>query len=390
MAQPEDTRFERYFAETESLKKKGMYRSIPQIEGQGKWIKERDAGADTPALLNLSSNDYLGLFDKEELVKEFLGETENMHFSSASSRLLTGNSSSHNRLEELLCRLFNKEAALVFNSGYHANAGILSALCNKDSLIIADKLVHASIIDGIRLSGCDFIRYRHNDCSHLEYILKKKHDYYKNIFIATESLFSMGGDEAPLKDIVTLKSMFPKIILYVDEAHSFGVYGKGGNGLSCEYGVLEEVDILVATMGKAICSTGAFAVCGKIIRDYLVNKMRPLIFSTALPPVNIEWSSFIINKLPKFTKERENLKKISALLRNNLGCNTSDSHIIPFVTGDPESALQLSSRLKERGIYALPVRPPTVPYADSGIRLSLTASITISETENIARTILNI
>lgn len=381
---------ERYFTETASLKEEGMHRTIPRIEGQGKWIKEIGAGPDAPVYLNLSSNDYLGIFEKEELVKEFLARTELPRFSAASSRLLTGNCSAYERLEELLCRTFGKEAALLFNSGYHANVGILPALCGKDSLIIADKLVHASIIDGIRLSGCNFIRFRHNDCGHLESILKKEHEAYKTIFVVTESIFSMGGDEAPLRELAALKAGYPQIMLYVDEAHAFGVCGDSGLGLSQKYGLLEEVDILVATLGKAICSVGAFVVCPRILKEYLVNKMRPLIFSTALPPVNIEWSRFILEKLPGFAPEREHLAGISAWLRKELGSTGSNSHIIPFVTKDAGKAVELSQQLREHNIYALPVRPPTVPRGNAGIRFSLTAAVTRPEMENLVQTIFNL
>ncbi|MEF9931519.1 MAG: aminotransferase class I/II-fold pyridoxal phosphate-dependent enzyme, partial [Bacteroidales bacterium] len=255
----------------EYLKSQGMLRSIPQIDGRGKWIKEisqnENSTNNTKLLLNLSSNDYLGIINREDLTNEFITYITKTHpcFSSASSRLLTGNSSAYNKLEALLCKIFNKEAALVFNSGYHANIGILPALCKKDSLIIADKLVHASIIDGIKLSGCKFERFKHNDCNHLESIIKREQDCYKSIFIVTESIFSMSGDRAPLKNLVMLKKRYPQIILYVDEAHAFGVYGAEGLGLSEECNILQDVDILVATFGKAISSIGAFVVCSGTI-----------------------------------------------------------------------------------------------------------------------------
>lgn len=381
MAHPkQDLRFERYIRETESLKNEGMYRSIPSVTGQGKRITL--AAGETP-LLNLSSNDYLGLFEQPQLVKEFLSGREEIRLSAASSRLLTGNSTPCLRLEQLLCERFGTEAALLYNSGYHANTGILPALCNKESLILADKLVHASLIDGIKLAGCDFIRFRHNDCNHLESLLKKEQDRYQTIFIVTESLFSMGGDEAPLQEIVQLRNRYPKTILYVDEAHSFGVYGETGCGLAEKYGISDQVDLLVATFGKALSSVGAFVVCNRTIRNYLVNKSRPLIFSTALPPVNVAWSYFVLEKLPGFRAQREHLAQLSRFIRTQLGCETGTSQIIPFRTGTPERAVTLSRCLMEERLYALPVRPPTVPFMDSGIRLSLTAAITLSEAGEI-------
>lgn len=402
-----------YISQMERLKEEGMFRSIPSIENRGKWIYElslpegqqslsRPLQNHPRPLLNLSSNDYLGILGRKDLIGEFLTillcDYENNggnlsgkdfpYFSAASSRLLTGNSPAYHKLEALLCKIFHKEAALIYNSGYHANTGILSALCNKDSLIIADKLVHASIIDGIKLSGCRFERFRHNDCNHLETIIKKEINNYQSMFIVTESIFSMGGDHAPLQALVALKRKYPQIILYVDEAHAFGVTGRCGLGLSEQYGVLEDIDILVGTFGKAISSVGAFIVCTKVIREFLVNKSRSLIFSTALPPINIEWSRFIIEKLTIFTKEREHLLQTSEILRNGLKCTTSNSHIMNHITGDTKRAAMLSQKLKENGIYALPVRPPTVPQVETGIRFSLTASITLPEVETIIKTVL--
>ncbi|MEG0519207.1 MAG: 8-amino-7-oxononanoate synthase [Bacteroidales bacterium] len=414
-------------AELETLKAQDMYRHIPQIEEQGKWIREFDR----PPMLNLCSNDYLGIIDRQDLIREFYNRMQQNpyinaqqnpyinaqqspypnpqqnlhpsvqqnlhpdiqpfhlpHFSAASSRLLTGNSSSYNKLEQLLCEKFNKEAALVFNSGYHANIGILPALCDKETMIIADKLVHASIIDGIKLSGCKFERFRHNDCNHLETILKKEQHHYKHLFIVTESIFSMGGDEAPLKEIVELKKKYPQITLYLDEAHAFGVCGATGLGCTEKYDLIQDVDILVATLGKAVSSVGAFIVCNTAIKNYLVNKMRSFIFSTALPPINIEWSRFIIEKLPIFTAERRNLYSTSKYLKERLKCEYSQSQIVTYTTADAQKAVQLSGKLKESGFYALPVRPPTVPPKDIGIRFSLTASITMQEIEAVAKIIL--
>ncbi|MDR0941123.1 MAG: aminotransferase class I/II-fold pyridoxal phosphate-dependent enzyme, partial [Bacteroidales bacterium] len=238
--------------------------------------------------INLSSNDYLGLCNDGELYNRFLDEnsTRSYSFSAASSRLLTGNCAEYGELEHRLCQLFHREAALVFNSGYHANCGILPALAGKNDLIVADKLVHASIIDGIRLAHCDFERFRHADYAHLERILHEKHNTYEHIFIVSESIFSMDGDCADLKKLVELKQKY-NCLLYIDEAHAFGVRGAQGLGLAEEQGVIADIDLLVATFGKAIASVGAFVVCNKILHSYLINHSRTLIFTTALPPINI-------------------------------------------------------------------------------------------------------
>lgn len=267
--------FNRYKDELCKLEEQGMLRSIPEIDGQGKFIE-----INGKRLLNLSSNDYLGIFERKELKAQFLekfkqSNLELPHFSSASSRLLTGNNAASTQLEELLAKKYGKESALIFNSGYHANTGILPALCSKESFIVADKFVHASIIDGIKLSGVEFTRFKHNSITHLKSILKKEYNNYSQIFIVTEGIFSMGGDRGIIKEIVELKEEYPNCVIYVDEAHSFGVCGEGGLGVAQEQGVLDKVDIIVGTFGKAISSVGAYAVMPKIVREYLVNRMRP-------------------------------------------------------------------------------------------------------------------
>ena len=271
-------------------------------------------------MLNLSSNDYLGLASRQDLQEEFQASTQDRFYpySSSSSRLLTGNFSVYTKLEKQIARSFDREAALIFNSGYHANTGILPALTDKQTLLLADKLVHASIIDGILLSGSPFLRYRHNDYDQLERLVQKNACQYETIIILTESIFSMDGDVADLNRLIAIKRQYPNILLYVDEAHAIGARGKTGLGIAEEQGCIQEIDLLVGTFGKALASMGAYLVCSRTIREYLVNTMRPLIFSTALPPFQIAWTSFIWEQLPSFTKERENLLAYSRLLAEAL------------------------------------------------------------------------
>lgn len=283
-------------------------------------------------MLNLSSNDYLGLASCADLQKAFLEEWQEQKypFSSSSSRLLTGNFTAYTELEQLLAERFNREAALIFNSGYHANTGILPALADKQSLILADKLVHASIIDGILLSGAPFQRYRHNDYEQLETLLKKSAGEYEQVFVVTESIFSMDGDVADLHRLVELKKSYPNVVLYVDEAHAIGVRGRNGLGIAEEQGCIGEIDLLVGTFGKALASMGAYIVCDRTIREYLINRMRPLIFSTALPPFQIAWTRFIFEQLPEIAPLRERLAQTSHILAEALkgkGGEVSGSHI---------------------------------------------------------------
>lgn len=375
-----------FAAEIEKLKSGDNFRSLPQASHEGKYIF-----SDGKKMLNLSSNDYLGIASEGKLWKEFVSTAEigNGLPSSSSSRLLTGNFPEYEELENSLAALFGRESVLVFNSGYHANTGILPALCGHDALILADKLVHASIIDGIRLSGADYIRYRHNDYMQLERLVRDNSLKYKTIFIVTESIFSMDGDEADLARLAEIKQTYGNVMLYVDEAHAFGSRGEKGTGCAEEQGVGGEIDLLVGTFGKAAASVGAYVVCDNIIREYLVNKMRTLIFSTALPPINVKWTNFVINRIPSMKERRERLGGISAKLRDTLrhkGIDTpSTSHIIPVITGDSGKAILKAKNLQDAGFYVLPVRPPTVPAGSSRLRLSMTADITNEDMELLSK-----
>lgn len=213
--------------ELQTLKEKKNYRSLPPLIHEG-----RDVLLNGQRMLNLSSNDYLGLSNDISLRKEFLKTLTPETFlpTSSSSRLLTGNFSDYQKLEQQLATMFGTESALIFNSGYHANTGILPAICNTHTLILADKLVHASLIDGIKLSSAKCIRYRHNDISQLQRLIAENHNAYEQLIIVTESIFSMDGDEADLPALIQLKKSYSNVLLYVDEAHAFGVRGKKGLG----------------------------------------------------------------------------------------------------------------------------------------------------------------
>ena len=370
-----------------TIESSGNLRRLPRVEHQGKWIT--DGGR---RMLNLSSNDYLGLAASEERQEEFLASIQGKYLplSSSSSRLLTGNFPVYTELEERIASSFGREAALLFNSGYHANTGILPALADKRTLILADKLVHASIIDGILLSGAPFLRYRHNDYGQLERLLRKHEKAYDRVFIVTESLFSMDGDVADLRKLVELKKTASNICLYVDEAHAIGARGENGLGIAEEQACAGEIDLLVGTFGKALASMGAYVVCSRVIREYLVNTARPLIFSTALPPFQIAWTLFVWEKLPSLAEKREKLRRNSRLLADSLrgkGGEISQSHIVPFIVGESEDCARKAEELRRKGFYCLPVRPPTVPKGTSRIRISLTADI---EEEEIRRFIQNI
>ena len=378
------TTIEQMQQELQELKEKSNLRKLPAITHEG-----RNVIVDGQRMLNLSSNDYLGLANDRKLRQEFRETltTETFLPTSSSSRLLTGNFSIYDRLEQQLADSFGTEAALTFNSGYHANTGILPAVSNTHTLILADKLVHASLIDGIRLSAAKCIRYRHNEYNQLERLLQVNHSEYERIIVVTESIFSMDGDEADLRELVRLKKQYPNVLLYVDEAHAFGVRGQRGLGCAEEQDCINDIDFLVGTFGKALASAGAYSVCRKVIREYLINKMRTFIFTTALPPVTVQWTSFMLERLAGFRQRRETLRFLSNQLREalkNKGYDCpSTSHIVPLITGESCVAIRKAEELQRKGFYALPVRPPTVPEGTSRIRFSLTAEIRESEMEKL-------
>ncbi len=357
----------------ENLRENSHFREVRDIERKDeKYIYFRGK-----KLLNLSSNNYLGLGDNKNITEEFLDFTEGKYsFGSASARLLTGNLPVYNELEEILSRMFNKDRALLFNSGYHANVGVTSSIAEKNDVIFSDKLNHASIIDGMRLSSGKFFRYLHNDMENLEKLLIRERKNFNNAIIITESVFSMDGDIADLKKLVELKEKY-NCILIVDEAHAFGVYGENGLGISESFKVTDKIDLIVGTFGKAIGSMGAFVVGNKILIEYLTNKARSFIFSTALPPIQIAFSKWIIeNKLPQTLEKRKNLLNFV----RRLGY---ESHIIPVIIGSNAETELVCQRLFDAGYFTLPIRPPTVPEGTSRLRLSLTTEIKEEDLEKL-------
>jgi 8-amino-7-oxononanoate synthase len=378
---------ESFEKEIEILKENSQFRTVPVFDEKiSKYIVSQGQKH-----LNLSSNDYLGFAYDKDLAKEFLDYAklqDDVLFSSASARLLTGNHKALEALEIYVSKLFNKERCLLFNSGYHANVGIVSALCQKGCAIFSDKLNHASIIDGMKLADGDFYRYKHFDYEHLEQLLQKNASKYSHIFIISESIFSMDGDIADIKRLVEIKEKFgAKLIL--DEAHGFGVFGEKGCGVAEE---IAGVDLIVATFGKALASYGAFVVGDEVLIDYLINKARSFIFSTAIAPINAMWSLWLLeNKMPHTFEKRQKLlslaEKFRQELRNNDLKTLGASHIVPVIIGDNEKTVKVALELQSKGYWVLPIRPPTVPVGSSRLRISLNTLMTEDEILPIAKII---
>lgn len=363
------------------LKSQHLYRTLRPVKKEGKFLY-----LNGKKYLNLSSNDYLGIAADEKIRAKFL-KAANYSLGSTSSRLLTGNDEIYAEFEDFLAKIYNKDAALLFNSGYHANVGIMSGLLSKKDAVFCDKLNHASIIDGIRLSGAELHRFKHIDYDHLELLLKKHRESAQNAIIITESLFSMDGDRADFEKLIELKEKYDAILV-VDEAHAFGVYGETGLGLSEKF--KEKIDLIIGTFGKAAGSMGAFCAGDGILIEYLVNKARPLIFSTALPEINVQFSYFVTKEVfPAFSGARAHLFAISDFLRGKIKeanlKTIGDSYIIPVILGENEAAEAFSKELLKNGFFLLPIRHPTVAQNTARVRISIRADLAFSDVENLAQ-----
>ena len=375
--------YDRIRTELDELKSLDRYRVLPDITARD----GKDIEVNGERLLNLSSNDYLGLGDDNELLEGYGRRfRKSLHaMTSSSSRLLTGNHPLYDQLEKALAALYGRQSAMVFNSGYHANIGILPALCNRHDLVLSDRLNHASIIDGMKIAEAPYQRFRHCDYDHLEELLEGARGRYRQIFSVTDSVFSMDGDLADLARLVALKEKYGAFLI-VDEAHGVGVFGERGLGLSETAGMVPQIDIITGTFGKALASTGAYAVMSSVVREYLLNTMRSFIFTTALPPVILGWSLLTLERQASMFSERAALLRLAARLRNELVGRGFDvrgeSHIVPVVTGGNDLAVALAARLKDAGFLCMPVRPPTVPEKGARIRISLRSTLSW---EDIAR-----
>lgn len=374
-----------YDEEIKKLVEKDNFRQVHNIEYKtGKYLS-----IDGRNLLNFSSNDYLNISTDRDLLNEFIEKYKNHEefiLSSTSSRLLTGTSTVYKKLENNLAKIFNKEACLIFNTGYQCNLGVVSSLVNRDDVIFSDKLNHASIIDGMRLSSTQFFRYKHFDYNNLEELLIKHRNEYKKAIIISESVFSMDGDIADIKKLIELKKKY-NCLLMIDEAHAFGIYGKNLAGIADRDSLLNDVDIITATLGKSFASMGAFCVSNRTIIDYLINKANSFIFSTAIPPVNIMWSNFLIEE--KFNTVRQKAEKLNTLIKeaHNYIKDNGETQIVPVIIGENNKTVKIAEQLRAKGFYVLPVRPPTVPVNTSRLRLSLTADITFDEFKTVIDTV---
>lgn len=341
-------------------------------EAEQPWIVR-----DEKRLLNLASNNYLGLAGDERLKEAMVEATKKYGTGATASRLVVGNYPLYDEVEQHLCDWKGTEKALIVNSGYTANVGVISALVGRHDIVFSDKLNHASIVDGILLSGAEHKRYRHNDMEHLEKLLQSA-PKDKHKLIVTDTIFSMDGDIAQLEALVMLKEKYGALLM-VDEAHASGIYGVKGAGLAYEDPELaKRIDIHMGTCSKALGCYGAYITGSSLCIDYLLNMMRSFIFTTALPPGVLGAMKQAIEIVSEEEINRQRLIENGKYFRTKLqeaGFHTGDSttHIVPVIVGSNEKTLRFSRKLQEIGIAAIAIRPPTVPQHSSRIRFAVTS-----------------
>ncbi len=331
--------------------------------------------------LNFGSNDYLGLAADPRLAQAAQLAMQTEGWGAGASPLITGHSAAHQRLEQQLAQFLNCEAALLFSSGFAANAGAIAALVGRGDAIFGDQKNHASIIDGCRLSRADVHVYPHADVSALRALLQQSRTApYRRRLIVTDSLFSMDGDLAPLADLVELAQQHHAMLM-VDEAHATGLFGANGRGLCEQLGIEAHVSTRMGTLSKALGCAGGFVAGRRTLIDWLVNKARSYVFSTAHPPAIAAAATAAIEIVVSEPQRRTALLQTAAALRAQLasaGWNVgqSASQIIPLYIGDPARTMQLAGTLSARGLHVPGIRPPSVPAGESLLRISLTAGHT--------------
>jgi 8-amino-7-oxononanoate synthase len=359
-------------ARLEELRERGLYRRLRLIEGpQGPRVLL--AGRE---VLLLCSNDYLGLA-ADDRVREAAAEAALRWGAGAgASRLISGNMQPHRELETRLAAFKGYERALLFGSGYLANMGTIAALAGPGEIVFSDELNHASIIDGCRLARAETVVYRHNDTEHLESLLRESTG--TPALIVTDGVFSMDGDVAPLPELLELARRH-RARLMVDEAHATGAIGPGGRGTVAAAGLSGEVDVVVGTLGKALGSYGAYVCTSAETVDYLVNRARPFIFSTAPPPPAVGAARAALGVLEAEPERVERLAANARALREALGAEgliagASTTQIVPIMVGEAEPTMDLCERALERGVFAQGIRPPTVPEGSSRLRFTVMAT----------------
>jgi glycine C-acetyltransferase/8-amino-7-oxononanoate synthase len=368
--------------ELKEIKKSGLYRELNIVEGaQGPHVKIKGR-----KYISFCSNNYLGLANHPEIAKAVEDAVKKYGWGAGASRLISGNMKLHETLEDEISKFKRKESTIVFPTGYMANIGTICSLVSSGDLVICDRLNHASIIDGCRLSGATFRVYPHRDTVKLENILKKSSKYPRKL-IVTDTVFSMDGDLAPLPDIVRIARKY-KAMVMVDEAHGTGVFGKNGRGVVEHFNLNEKVNIVMGTLSKAVGSLGGFVSGDKNLINYLRNKARTFMYTTALPPAVCAASIAGIRLIQRDHSLRESLWRNVCYLKErlkllNINVISSESPIIPVMIGDAKKAVDVSRFLFKRGVLIPAIRPPTVPDKSSRLRFTVMSTHTRADLDKL-------
>jgi len=372
----------RYEAFLDARAREGLRRSLLAVAARD----ARIIGAEGRSYVNFSSNDYLGLRFNKTLVDRVMAWAEIYGVGSGASRLVTGNLDLFAPIEAKVAHLKGKPASLVMASGFQTNAAVLQALLDRsvlgaEPLVFADRLNHASMHFGCQAAGVHQIRYRHCDAAHLGELLSQYQGDGRPRFILTESVFSMDGDVAPLAEIARLARAH-EACLIVDDAHATGILGEGGCGLS------GEADIVIGTFSKALGGFGGYVACSETMRDYLVNRCGGVIYATALPPPVLGAIDAALDLVPGMDAERAHVANLAERFRagaSAIGLNTgaSSTQIVPIVLGAPEAASAMSGRLRQAGLWATSIRPPTVPSGTARLRLAFTAAHEVTDIDRL-------
>ncbi|MFB7639364.1 8-amino-7-oxononanoate synthase [Peribacillus butanolivorans] len=360
--------------ELEKIKEGGLYRQLQTVETMS---DQGYAMVNGHKMMMFASNNYLGLANDRRLIEASVQATQRFGTGSTGSRLTTGNTIVHEKLEKRLAEFKQTDSAIVLNTGYMANIAALTTLVGKDDLILSDEMNHASIIDGCRLSRAETIIYRHADLLDLEMKLQINTRYRKRI-IVTDGVFSMDGDIAPLPGIVELAKRYDALVM-VDDAHATGVLGKDGRGTSEHFGLKGNIDIEMGTLSKAVGAEGGYIAGSRSLVDFVLNRARPFVFSTALSAGVVASALTAVDIIQSEPERRVRIRAMSQRLYNeltSLGYTVSggETPILAIICGEPEQAMFLSKELHMHGIYAPAIRPPTVPSGTSRIRLTLMAT----------------
>lgn len=366
--------------ELQRIKDAGLYRRLRRVEGD----QDATLTIDGREVINFSSNNYLGIANHPALAAAAKAAIDRYGCGAGASRLISGNMALHEELEAKLADFKGTEAALVFNSGFQVNTGILSTLVGEGDVIFSDELNHASIIDGCRLSRAKTEVYRHCDLGQLEQQLKRAPSGGRKL-IVTETIFSMDGDEAPLAGVVELAEKFAAMVM-VDEAHATGVFGANGAGVVAKLGLGERVPIQMGTLGKALGGFGAYVAGSSALRDLLINRCRSFIFTTALPPAVMAMALAAIDLVRDEPQRRavllENCQRLKqGLSRLGFELGASESPILPLIIGEAEKCMKFSDELLANGVFAQGIRPPTVPPGTSRLRITLMATHSAAQIE---------